>query len=220
LISWIRRGVVLLTARSVEMVLQVLKTALAPPAWRILAGSWRMQPKLDPADIPAPVIFACLHRDILPAIRFVQPVRPSLLVSNSPDGDILVRTLGRGNFSFVRGSTGSGGERALVGLRRELEGGRSIGIAVDGPKGPFGEVQDGVLHLARLTGVSILPLRVQPASAWILRTWDRTVVPRPGTQVRMAMAPALPCDRSATQEELAAMKAELARFFAQEEVGA
>ena len=196
------------------MVLQALKTVLAPPVWRILAGSWRMQPQLQPQDVPTPVIFACLHRDILPAIRFVQPVRPSLLVSNSPDGDILVRTLGRGNFSFVRGSTGSGGERALVGLRKELERGNSIGIAVDGPKGPFGEVQDGVLHLARLTGVSILPLRAQPASAWILRTWDRTVVPRPGTRIRMVTAPVVPCDRSATQEALAGMKTELARFFA------
>lgn len=201
------------------MSVQALKTALAPPLWRLLAGSWRLQPRLDPASLPSPVIFACLHRDILPAIRYVQPARPSLLVSNSPDGEILVRTLGRRNFSFVRGSTGSGGERALVGLRRKLEGAESIGIAVDGPKGPYGEVQDGVLLLARLTGVPILPLRAEPASAWILGTWDRTVVPHPGSTIRMVTAPALHCGRDATPEELQGLKEELSRFFATQGVG-
>jgi len=199
------------------MSVQALKLALAPPFWRLLAGSWRMRPMLDRVTLPTPVIFACLHRDILPAIRYVRPARPALLVSNSPDGDILVRTLGRRDYSFVRGSTGAGGERALVGLRRMLESGVSIGIAVDGPKGPYGEVQDGVLHLARLTGAPILPLRAEPAGAWVLGTWDRTVVPRPGATIRMVSAPGLTCGRESSPEDLQALKSKLARFFAAQE---
>lgn len=162
------------------MDLQGLKLILAPPAWTVLCSLVRM-PTHSPAATPVdgPWIFACLHRDILPAIMYVRPARPALMVSHSPDGDILVKTLGSRGYRFVRGATGEGGGRALVGLRRELENGHSVGVAVDGPKGPFGAINDGVLHLARLTGTPIVPLRATSRRALVLGTWDRTVVPLP-----------------------------------------
>lgn len=51
--------------------LQALKLALAPPVWRLLTASWRCnETALGPRPDAGPVIFACLHRDILPAIRY------------------------------------------------------------------------------------------------------------------------------------------------------
>ncbi len=199
------------------MVLQAVKLALAPLVWRAVSRSWRVVPLLTEEAANSPVIFACLHRDILPAICFVAPVRPCLLVSNSPDGEILIRTLRHGNFVFARGSTGSGGGRALVLLRRELEAGVSVGLAVDGPKGPFGKVQEGILHLARLTGAPIIPLRAVAHGAWTLRTWDRTLVPMPFARIDIETAPGIVCPRRATADQLEALKSGLERFFAGEE---
>ncbi len=202
------------------MGLQNLKMVLAPPLWKMLSSSWRMSP-LDVARVGSgPFIFACLHRDILPAIHFVRSSCPCLLVSNSPDGDILVRTLGEREYSFVRGSTGSGGGRALVKLRHCLEAGVSVGLAVDGPKGPYGLIQEGILHLARLTGVPVVPLRAAAGGAWRLGTWDRTLVPWPGARVRMVLGPRFTCQRDAEHELLVAIKGGLERFFAAEEEGA
>lgn len=193
--------------------MQAVKMALAPPVWRAVSRSWRLTTPLSTELSDGPAIFACLHRDILPAICFVEPVRPCLLVSNSPDGEILIRTLRRGNYVFARGSTGSGGGRALVLLRRELEAGVSVGLAVDGPKGPFGKVQEGILHLARLTGAPIIPLRATARRAWTLRTWDRTLVPMPFARVDIETAPGIVCPRRATTAQMEALKSGLERFF-------
>ena len=167
----------------------------------------------SPAWPDGPVIFACLHRDILPAILHVRERKPILLVSTSPDGEILLRTLGEKDYGFVRGQTGREGARALVELRRRLQEGRSIGLAVDGPKGPYGSIRLGVLQLARLAGVPILPLRAEAASAWVLDTWDRTVVPRPFSRVQMVCAPPVWIDAATADEDLERIRGDLGRFF-------
>ncbi len=166
------------------MLIQQLKLALAPPGWRLLAGSWRgnLSP-LAPGPVTEPVIFACWHRDILPAIAYCRPSRPWLLISKSLDGDILVSTLARDGFGFVRGSTGHDGYEGFVGLLRALREGHHLGLAVDGPRGPAGVVREGVLQLAWRAGAPIVPLRVACRRAMVLGTWDRTIVPRPLSRV-------------------------------------
>ena len=163
---------------------QSLKLRAAPGLWRLLTATVRLEPRdAMAAGAAGPVIFACLHRDILPCLLFVRTARPYLLVSGSDDGAILVHALAGSSFGFVRGATGEGGGRALVELRRILDGGGAVGVAVDGPNGPFGEIRDGVTHLARLTGRPIVPLAAEAKGAITLRTWDRTVVPLPGSRV-------------------------------------
>ncbi|HPF71167.1 MAG TPA: DUF374 domain-containing protein, partial [Candidatus Krumholzibacteria bacterium] len=115
---------------------QGLKIALAPLGWRLLRSTVRVAPARPEAP-QAPRIYACLHRDILPAILHCRVARPVLMISDSEDGEILVRTLGERDFGAVRGSTEEHGGRALVALCRLVEAGRSAGLAVDGPKGPF-----------------------------------------------------------------------------------
>jgi lysophospholipid acyltransferase (LPLAT)-like uncharacterized protein len=193
--------------------LQGWKLALAPVGWRLLCATTRLAPAGPPPATPDPCIFACLHRDILPAIMYVRPLRPVLLVSNSPDGDILVRTLGAGNYGFVRGASGENGGRAFVQMRRLVEAGRSAGVAVDGPRGPYGVVQEGVLQLARLTGRPIVPLVARARRAVVLDTWDRTVVPWPFSRVEMGQAPPLHLDRQAGADELAAARQRLSDWF-------
>jgi len=159
-----------------------LKLRLAPPLYRMLSGSVRLAGH-GTARRPGgrPVIFACLHRDMIPAIFHVRGAHPTLLVSRSPDGDILIRTLERDGYGFVRGSTGKQGGRAFRDLLLALEGGASLGLAVDGPRGPFGVVRDGVLQLSRRTGTPIVPLAVRCGRHLSLRNWDRTVLPLPFT---------------------------------------
>ena len=198
------------------MVRQGTKLLLAPVAWRILAGTVRLDGAPPPASGPAR-IFACLHRDILPAIMHVRPARPSLLVSTSPDGDILIRTLGRRHYGFVRGGTGDNGQRAFVALRRELAAGRSIGLAVDGPKGPYGVIHDGALQLSRLTGRPLVPLRAVPGRCTVLGTWDRTIVPHPFSRVRIDAAEAFTVPATADAAGLDACRQVLATFFGVEE---
>lgn len=194
---------------------QSLKLRAAPGLWRLLAATVRLEPPdAVVAGAIGPVIFACLHRDILPCLLFVRAARPHLLVSGSEDGAILVSALANSGFGFVRGATGEGGGRALVELRRILDGGGAVGVAVDGPKGPFGEIRDGVVRLAQLTGRPIVPLTAEPTSAVRLRTWDRTVVPLPGSRVVIRVgAPLIAGAGGAPEAETIRMRAQLAMFF-------
>ena len=196
---------------------QGLKLALAPLGWRILTGAWRIEAAGAPLPEAEPWLFACLHRDILPAIVHVRRHRPVLLVSNSPDGEILVRTLGDRGYEFVRGASGEDGGRAFVLLKQALAAGRHVGIAVDGPEGPYGVVQPGVLRLARAAGAPIVPLRAEAKFAKRLATWDRTVVPWPATRIVMHHGPALRPSPEATAAELEAARADLALFLAGDE---
>ncbi len=196
------------------MFLQRLKLALAPGAW------WFLKKTVDLGEAPSepewgdhPVIFACLHRDIIPAIMFVRPWRPALLVSNSPDGEILVKTLGDGNYRFVRGATGTDGGRALVLLRRELVAGHCVGVAVDGPEGPFGSIREGVLHLARMTGVAVIPLVAKASRPLVLDTWDRTVIPVPFRRVEMEIGPTLRIPHDAQDVDITESIRILAEFY-------
>ena len=196
------------------MSLQRWKLALAPGAWRFLRTTVVLREFSSGSDLgDGPIIFACLHRDILPAIMFVRSARPTLLVSDSPDGEILVKTLGRRDYRFVRGATGGDGRRALVLLRRELNAGHSVGLAVDGPEGPFGSIREGILHLARMTGAPVAPLIARTSHPLVLDTWDRTVVPMPFRRVEMEIGPILRIPHESGEQEMAGYLARLAEFF-------
>lgn len=191
---------------------QRIKCWLARPAWRALSRSWRMQrTPLRPGPLSPPVIFACLHRDILPAICYCRPARPALLVSKSPDGQILQRALAHDGFEFVHGSTGHDGRDGFVGLLRVLRRGGHVGLAVDGPRGPFGTVHGGVLLLASRSGAPIVPLTVARRGCLHLPTWDRTRVPWPAARVSVAAGPPLAVAAAAGEQDLDALRRELER---------
>ena len=187
---------------------------LAPLIWRLLRSTLS-SPPLN-SEIPlddGPVIFACLHRDIIGAILHVAPTRPSLLVSNSDDGLILVKTLGDRDYGFIRGATGENGGRALVHLRRALENGSHIGLAVDGPKGPFGEIHSGVFQLAKLTGAPIVPLLPVFSPSLAVKTWDRTELPYLFSRLSVHNGPIMRVSPEAGEEEIRKMHEQLHHFF-------
>jgi lysophospholipid acyltransferase (LPLAT)-like uncharacterized protein len=199
--------------------LQRLKLALARPAWRLLCATVRRDPAAGTARRGA-IIFACLHRDLIPATLHVMPARATLLVSRSRDGDVLIRTLGPDGFDFVRGSTGKDGADALRSLLEVLRRGGAVGLAVDGPRGPFGTVHEGALLLARLSGAPVVPLRTGPGRHLSLRTWDRTIVPLPWDRVTIQEGADVLVPREADAAECEAAASVLGAWLRGERSGA
>ena len=81
-----------------------------------------------------------------------------ILISQHRDGELIHRIVSRFGFRSVRGSTTRGGAAAL---RQLIELGRSgvdLVVTPDGPQGPRQVVQIGVIHLAKATGLPIVPL--------------------------------------------------------------
>ncbi len=100
--------------------------------------------------------------------------------SESRDGDIQAGILARFGFGIVRGSSKRKGDRAALGLVEALRKGRSIALAVDGPRGPIYEVKEGVTYLAGKLQKQIVPVATGARKAWVLeKIWDKYLLPKP-----------------------------------------
>lgn len=103
----------------------------------------------------------------------------SIMVSKSEDGEMFKGLLERYKIHTVRGSTSRGGTSALKTMIREARAGRDTAISLDGSKGPRYRAQMGVLLLAQVTGLPIVPLTFDATWRVKMNTWDKLIVPLP-----------------------------------------
>jgi len=130
-----------------------------------------------------PGLVAFWHGDQLPLLGQRPPGPLVAPVSLSEDGRLQARVLARLGIDHVSGSSSRGGAAALRGLWRALRRGALVLMAVDGPRGPRGEVKPGVIYLARRTGLPIWPVGIAVARGRRLHSaWDRYLLPRPFTR--------------------------------------
>ena len=59
------------------------------------------------------------------------------------------------------------------------EEGYDIAITPDGPRGPRYRVQNGVIELAKRTGMVIIPVTFNASRKKVFRSWDRFLLPYP-----------------------------------------
>jgi lysophospholipid acyltransferase (LPLAT)-like uncharacterized protein len=57
-------------------------------------------------------------------------------------------------------------------MLKRLKEGSCVGITPDGPRGPAMQASAGIVNVARLAGVPILPLTYATSRRRILATWD------------------------------------------------
>ena len=125
------------------------------------------------------IIFAFWHGRLL-MMPFAYPGTPAtILISQHRDGEYITRIAERLGFSVVRGSATRGGARAFRHLIHRLRDGSNVVITPDGPKGPRQRVKSGVIELARLSGMPILPVAFGAWPRAILASWDQFLVPHP-----------------------------------------
>lgn len=137
-----------------------------------------------------PVAMALWHNRLFLASeiyrRYRKPRPLYALVSASRDGAWLVSFFEMvGGMRAVRGSSSRLGRQAAGALVEVLRQGHDIGITPDGPRGPRCEVKPGALTVARLTKTPLLLIGADFESAWRLHSWDRFVLPRPFSRVRL-----------------------------------
>lgn len=190
-----------------------LLLAFVPPlgywAVRLLAATLRLRVVDQQHARPlwergAPAIYAVWHGRILmlPAI-FGRTHAVHVMVSRSRDGEVVARFSRHFGFRTVRGSTTRGGPVALRRLARLLRQGHEVAMVPDGPLGPRGVVQPGVIALARLTGAPIVPLAFSAHPAWRLGTWDELLIPTPFARGVVAFGSpfSVPADANRSRQE-------------------
>jgi lysophospholipid acyltransferase (LPLAT)-like uncharacterized protein len=132
------------------------------------------------------VIAAIWHQRILTVLEYAGrfgEYAPAVMISQSRDGEMIADVYRRLNFRPVRGSSSRGGRKALAAMVVDLAEHPFAVHVVDGPRGPRGVVKAGLISMAQLSGVPIVPVAISVNRAWVLNSWDRFLIPKPFSKV-------------------------------------
>ncbi len=173
---------------------------------RRLASSWKTEElgcehreRLGPR---AGSLICLWHGRMLMGMDFFGRRDWRVLVSPSDDGNLSESMLRRFGYEVIRGSTSSGGARALRQMRNALGRGENVILTPDGPRGPAHSMNPGVAWLARATGHPILPIGLACDRAWRMNSWDRFTIPKPGARVVFTWGEPLEVPRDADEARM------------------
>ena len=133
--------------------------------------------------------------------RFFSNRRGAALISASRDGELLADAIKRFSFDVVRGSSSRLGASAILQLTDVLASGRDVVITPDGPRGPAYELGPGIIFLAQKSGAPVVPVNMEYSSCWRLKSWDRFILPRPFSKVRVIIGQSHHVRSTSTPEE-------------------
>ena len=105
------------------------------------------------------------------------------LISGHRDGELIAKCAWYFNILTVRGSTSRGGALAVRQLMQHARRGHDIIITPDGPRGPHMRVNKGIIKIAHLTKLPILPAAIGVSASKELRSWDRFSIPAPCSRI-------------------------------------
>jgi lysophospholipid acyltransferase (LPLAT)-like uncharacterized protein len=204
-----------------------------PPAWHQKLAAWCIYAALkilyatlrprwqDDSGVLRsgiePIVFCTWHNrlalSMLTYHGYVRKVRPdqelAAMVSASKDGGLLSIVLDNFHVQAVRGSTSRRGRQALLECTTWIENGRHLAITPDGPRGPCYSIQEGIIALAQVTGVPIVPVSTYVRWKISLRSWDRFQIPLPFARCDIRLGPALRVPRDASEAERALLREQL-----------
>ena len=132
------------------------------------------------------VLLCTWHQQFFSAIlpfKNYKIFNPSIMISQSRDGEIVAKIALLSGWSPVRGSSSKGGLGALKRMITNLREKKLAVHIVDGPKGPSGIVKPGVIRLAHAANAVIVPFSVSAEKAWYFNSWDKFLLPKPYSRV-------------------------------------
>lgn len=135
-----------------------------------------------------PVLVCLFHQHIFFGSLFCSKYheyQPSVMVSKSRDGELGARILQEKGWYTVRGSSSRGGAPAMKEMTQRLQQYKFGAHILDGPKGPAGVVKPGALRIAELSGALIVPFWAEAENCWYFNSWDRMLLPKPFSRVKM-----------------------------------
>lgn len=106
----------------------------------------------------------------------------TIFTSDHRDGKLVAYSMGWFGFDTVFGSTKRTEMKTIRLIVRSLREGNLFGMTPDGPRGPRMRVKSGVVAMARMAEVAIIPVAYSCRRRVVMDTWDRLIVPLPFTR--------------------------------------
>ena len=169
-------------------------------------------PWIDHIQAGGRVLLCTWHQHFFSFIRYFKNYRkfgPSLMISQSSDGEIIAGVANLSGWHTVRGSSSKNGTPAL---REMIERLKNTGLAahiLDGPRGPAGIVKRGAIYLAIGADAAIVPVIAVAENAWYFKSWDRFMLPKPFSKVAIRYGDLIPLPKSDTDDEIEGLRIHL-----------
>jgi len=163
-------------------ILFFLEKYLAALAVLILGYTFRFEIYNRPKEDRYIYIF--WHRNMIPLLFLHRFEGKVIMISNSKDGELIAgpaRVLG---FRTARGSSRKGSSKAIRDMIK-LSRDHSLAVTPDGPKGPRYTVKPGLLNLAYVTKLPLIPVVVDIKTEKIFNSWDRFRLPFPFSRINV-----------------------------------
>ena len=173
------------------------------------AMSWEEPPSPPDAKYEKAVIYSFWHRAVFASAWFWRKLGIAVMVSRSFDGEYIARTIEKFGFVAVRGSSSRAGAAALLGMKSELDNGSTVAFTIDGPRGPKYVAKPGPVLLSRASACPMAAFYVAVEKAWVLKTWDAMVIPKPFTKALVRVSAKMQVPAMADDEVMAKYHAEL-----------
>jgi lysophospholipid acyltransferase (LPLAT)-like uncharacterized protein len=150
-----------------------------------------------------PRVASFWHECMIPATYLFRHMGVRVMSSFSYDGEYMGRIIRKFGFVAVKGSSSRNPVRALLGLRRALEEGWTVAFSLDGPRGPRRKIKPGPAGLARSSGLPMTTFYAAVDKAWVLRSWDRMMIPKPFSRVLVRVGKLISVPTDANDEDVA-----------------
>jgi lysophospholipid acyltransferase (LPLAT)-like uncharacterized protein len=168
-----------------------------------------------------PYVYSFWHNCMIAAMYWCRNLDVRVMSSDSFDGEYTGRIMQKFGFVKVRGSSSKGAVRALIGMRRALDDGYTVAFTIDGPRGPRYVAKPGPVMLARATGAPMMAFHIAFDRSWVLKTWDRAMIPKPFCRAFLRISRPIPVPPDGDQERYHAelqVALDRVRIFAEENV--
>lgn len=128
----------------------------------------------------ANAVFTFWHGRLMMCPTINPPRQMHVLISHHGDGRLISSVIGHFGQATISGSSSRGSLAAVKEMLKVLKAGDNISITPDGPRGPAQTVAAmGVVSVARLSGLPILPITFSASRHKRLRSWDRFMLALP-----------------------------------------
>ncbi len=150
-------------------------------------------------------MFALWHAHQCGVFSCNQNRKTCIMVSDSQDGEIISRAANAMGVETVRGSKTRGGAKASLELIRKIKEEDVNGaLTIDGPKGPNRIVKKGIIEIAKMAQVPIVPaVWWSPQKRFLkFNSWDEFRFPLIGTNLVMLFGEPIPVPENPTDEDI------------------
>lgn len=156
-----------------------------------------------------PVIFAIYHGRMVGALGLIPRKKLTILISQSRDGEMIARGAEGLGFSVARGSSTLGAVKGALEMVDAAKRKQDLAYMVDGPRGPRFEVKVGIIRLAEMTGLPIVPFVCCGRTAFWMKSWDRFLAPWWATPLLYLYGEPLNVDPDLSEERREELRLEL-----------